>query len=123
MKKMIVLVSMVVFSLSFFAGCDSKGKKCGQLYDKVTTCSKDVKLLEEMGKAFGTKDKFVSECKKNWKEAEEMTKCAGKGDCKEFAKCLLKMSDDDMKKMEEMQKLADMPADAPAADMPAEEMK
>ncbi len=95
-----------------------KRQRCVRMYDKVLSCSKQVKLLEEMGKVFGNKDKFATECLKSWKEAEEMVKCADKGDCRDFAACIFKMSPEDMKKMEEMQRMSDMPPDAPAADMP-----
>ena len=83
---------------------DTQKSSCTKLYDKVETCSKEVKLLEEMGKAFGSKEKFVTECKANWSKAEEMTKCVDKSDCREFTKCLLKMSDEDLKKLEDFQR-------------------
>ena len=128
MKKMIVLVSMMVVSMSFFAGCDAKGKKCGKLYDKMTTCFKELGDDDKMGKGLlgEGKDKFVAECKKA-DEAKKMLDCLDKSACPDFLKCAfgidlveMKKAADEAKKMMDMAPGADMPADAPAADMPAE---
>jgi len=125
---------LIIMGTFVFLGCSSgrgetdqkklvskdRSKRCGLVYERVLGCSKESLLMGEMDKAFGEKGKFVTECKNHWKEAEEMTQCAEKTDCREFTKCLLKMSDEDLNKMEELQRLADMPADAPEADMPAD---
>ncbi len=110
MKKIIVLVSVMVFSVAFFSGCkksDSKDKKCGDLFDKAVDCVKDAKMA--LGKELANKDKFITECKANWKEAQELFKM----ECKDLV---------DVFGQEEEKKPAegDMPADMPAADMPAE---
>ncbi len=127
MKKMIVLVSMMVVSLSFFAGCDSKGKKCGKLYDKFVTCTKELGDDDKMMKDLlgEGKDKFVSECKKEFDKAKKMVECADKATCGEFFKCALGIDPIEMKKQADEAKKAlemgaDMPADAPPADMPAD---
>jgi hypothetical protein len=130
MKKMIVLVSMMAVSLSFFAGCDSKGKKCGKLFDKFATCLKDLGDDDKSAKDIigEGKDKFISGCKKNYDQAKKMVECADKGSCGEFFKCALGVDLIEMKKQgEEAKKALEMgaekPADAPAekpADAPAE---
>ena len=135
MKKVLVLVSMMVVSMAFLASCDSKGKKCGKLYDKFVTCAKELgdddKMMKEItGEG---KDKFVSECKKKYDKAKKMVDCADKASCGEFFKCAVGIDPIEMKKQaEEMKKAmemgvapADMPADdmgAAPADMPADDM-
>ncbi len=83
MKKVIVTMSLLVLALSLFAGCDSKGKKCGQFYDKLVSCNKEMKEF------LGSKDDFVKKCKEEkGKDAEEGFKCLEKKDCVAFNKCL-----------------------------------
>ncbi len=128
MKKVLVLVSMMVVSMAFLASCDTKGKKCGKLYDKFVSCAKELgdddKMMKEItGEG---KDKFVSECKKEFDKAKKMVECADKATCGEFFKCAIGIDPIEMKKQaEEMKKNLEMGADdmgAAPADMPAEDM-
>jgi hypothetical protein len=137
MKKVIVTMSLLVLSMSVFAGCDSKGKKCGQLFDKFASCAKEDKDSKSM---FGSKDEFVKECKKEWKKMEGAVKCLDKKDCDEFGMCFLgailgeAMKDADMKeepkaeepKAEEKKeepKAEEPKAEEPKAEEPKEEEK
>lgn len=110
MKQMIVLVSVMVFSVAMFAGCDSKGKDCAKLYDKGMSCVKEAKMVPS--KEMGDKGKFVKECKENYKEAKELMKM----DCKMLAQVF---GDE----AEEKKPAVEKPAEPAPAEKPAEEAK
>ncbi len=112
MKQMIVFVSMMVFSVVMFTGCDSKGKDCAKLYEKGMKCVTETKMAPK--DKYADKDKFVKECKEHHKEAMEWMKL----DCKDLSRKF-------GKQVEEKPVDGDMPAptDMPAEPAPAEDMK
>ncbi len=132
MKQMIVLVSVMVFSVAMFAGCDSKGKDCKKLYDKAMSCVKEAKMTPD--KDLADKDKFMKDCKEHHKEAKDLMKM----ECKQLAEVFgeepeakpedMKAEEKPAEEMKAEEKPAepapaDMPAEPAPADMPAEEAK
>ena len=64
---------------------DSKGKKCGKLYDKLTSCEKD------KDRRAPSKSDFIAGCKKAIEKEpfKTMVKCAEKKSCEDFEACML----------------------------------
>jgi hypothetical protein len=100
MKKMFVLVSVMVFSLSFFAGCgkdkkadvDSKDKICDQLYGRMNTCLGEMMGDKADKNPLGPKEDFMKECKAQ-KGIEKADKCLEKKDCKDLIDCISSLKD------------------------------
>jgi len=119
MKHMIVTVSMMVFAVAMFTGCDSKEKDCKKLYEKGMKCVQEAKMVPRT--RFADKDKFIKECKEHHKEALEMLK----EDCKDLSRKFGKEAEEkpvegDMPAPGDMPAATDMPAEPAPADMPAE---
>lgn len=84
MKKLMIVVVALAFSMGALAGC---GSPCEKAFDKYAGCLKEKGASEKRVKRFKSKkDKWVGECKKEAKKAK-LKKCLDKS-CKDFKKCL-----------------------------------
>jgi len=84
MKKLMIVMVALTFSIGALASC---GSPCEKAFDKYASCLKENGAKDERVERFKKrKDKWVGECKKE-ADMGKVKKCLDKS-CKDYRKCI-----------------------------------